>query len=215
MTEQIKEDLLGHDGLGEGFQTTPLTDFRGRLVDFDIDTRFSRTTVQLKFTDVEVIESREPYNFPVAQIDIRYSDRKRSKWGIYQKSIKDLLAGAPITKFQPLFDQHLVDKMQRMTLTPGHDLGFKDRETGEDVIVDAWTLTELEGAGVTEQTPLDIALDLANGKTVPEFNTAALKNPGIKGTAIQTDILNNTFIQRMLDEGLLTEDKDGILHTTA
>ena len=196
-------------GLVEGFQDTPLKKFKGRLVDYDtieLTGNYPGTRVQLKFDNVEVMVSSEPYHFPIAEIGIRYSDRKNSSWGIFASSAQKIVPDCDILE--------LVGKTILMERTPDHKFG-QDRDTGEDVIRECWEVQEIEGveAGVGIVSAADKALQLLHLKSEVDWNQAVLGDSLVKGdAALVSQILNKSFIGAMEQAGKVTKDNDGIYH---
>jgi len=85
--------------LTEGFFRTPLRKFWGTLDIINTELRPGFNEGDPKkawhiaiFSDIEVLESIEPYMFPVAQLEFPASTRKYSQRGIYGDSTLKLLA---------------------------------------------------------------------------------------------------------------------------
>ena len=77
---------------------TPLVRFRGVLkevVSETLDANEFRTKPSLRasfnFIDLEVLESNEPYPFPIATIKIGYTERADTRWAVLTKSLRDLI----------------------------------------------------------------------------------------------------------------------------
>lgn len=201
--------LVTFKGLQEGFQDTPLKKFKGKLVDYDTKEQTGQwpgMRIQLKFDGVEVIESTEPYHFPIAEISVKYSDRKSSAWGVFATSADKIVPDCDILD--------LVGKVITMQRS-AHRFGIKDRETGEDVITECWEVVEIEGAepGVGVKSPVDKALSLLDGKPETEWNTLVLSDSVVKGSAeLVSSILGKTFLPAMETAGKVSKDADGIWH---
>lgn len=197
-------------GLQEGFETTPLRKFKGRLDDYParvVQTQNwgEQTRVELQFQEVEVIESTEPYHFPIAQLSIKYSDKKNSTWGIFATSCTNLMPED--------FDiSDLKGKFLTMQLTPGHEFG-KDKETDELIVRDCWECVEIEGmaggASGPQVSATRRALEHLHQHTEQDFNQAVFQDPLVKGDADLTgNILNRTFLTAMESNGVIAKQPD-------
>ena len=192
---------------------TPLREFIGVLDSYQRDVRayegVDRTRVTLNFRDVEVIESTEPYIFPVAQISIPES--KGGMWRIFGSSLVKLL-----TDDEDIKDA--VGRRLRMKLTPGHSMG-KDRNPnsdtfGQEIIRDCWEVQEIVGAP-KKVNAIARALELLDGKNLAEFHQVVYADSAIKGDAqLLSSIINATFITAMESTGKVTKDSSGIYHVT-
>lgn len=218
-------------GLQESGQRSgyPLVKFSGVLDSYyDEEDNFSNTQVHLNFTDMEVEEAVEPYPFPIAELTVKYSNYKRSGWGIFAESLAKCLGD----------DEDLPDLIGRkvtMAYTQGHDMGFKDKnwqaEVDDDgnatneserpnVVIAAWEVIAVDGvgAGTAGVSPYDRLIELLDGKTRAEFNKAALSDPLIKaqGVAyIKAQITSRVFVSDAIKDGLFTEDENGVFHVVA
>lgn len=196
-------------GLTEGFQS-PLKQFKGRYAGHKTEPAYDpkKIRVILQFTDVDVIDSTEPYQFPTAEIRINHSTKKGSMWGIFSESLLKLIDD----------DKDLKDckgMVLEMKLTPDHHFG-ENKDTGEEIVRSAWEVLSVEGkkGSTSKVNASDRALQLLNGKTLAQFHQIAFADPAIKGdTALQEAILDETFVTAMLAAGKLTKDKNEIYHT--
>ncbi|GAH80705.1 unnamed protein product, partial [marine sediment metagenome] len=86
MSEQA--ELISTRKLTESEFGTPLRKFTGILDNYNLDkeAKFG-ARVQLNFKDVEVLESTEPYLFPIATVSIKLSNRRISSWGHFSESL--------------------------------------------------------------------------------------------------------------------------------
>jgi hypothetical protein len=140
-------------------QQSPLVRFSGVLKEWKQDIREatetnSRTSVGVKFdfTDVTVIESTEPYNFPIASLRIPYSDRAGTAWAEFTKSLRALVPMEVLMGSAEPLDV-LNGKVQEWYYAP-----VKLRRPGKEGDPDekewklrdakAWTLVSCEGYGV-------------------------------------------------------------------
>lgn len=193
-----------------GGPRSPLRVFKGQLesVTTEVQEKYGRLLVNLNFIDVDAVESVEPYDFPIAQVQLPYSRRAKSRWGIFSESLVKLVQG----------DQDILDAIgARLTLawTEGHML-YDGREE-KDVAQGAWEVISLENIAQASRTKVsDGAMALLDGKTLAQFNSAALADPVIRSdAAVQKAILARKFVADLLERGLASVDADGIHHTTA
>lgn len=206
-----EKDLISVRGLQDSdYAGTPLREFRGTLDSYNQDDRKFGTFVVLNFRDVEVLRSVEPYNFPIAQIAVKYSNKKNSAWGVFGDSLASFLPE----------EEDIKDTLGRaygMVMEEGHVYG-KDRQSGEDMTGNPWKVFELEGAvaGEKKVTAKDEALRLLIGKTRAEFNKEAYANPIIrKDTALQRAITDKSFVTSLLQLNTVEEDENGIFRLAA
>jgi hypothetical protein len=202
-------------GLKDSSFGSPLTHFKGKFHSYQtVPSRFkdkngnSKLNVILNFSDLDMtsIKSKEPYNFPTAQIEIPYSEYNKSRWGVW---------GNSIIKFLPEGQdfQAAVGSVVTMGITPGHDCGQKDTEDKtKKVMSDCWEIVAVEGMG-KKVDPMTRLLELVDGKTVPEFNQIALADSTIRlDPTIITGLINNTLIPALEAKGQIKKDEKGILH---
>ena len=199
------KDLISVRGLEDSEFGTPLRKFRGILDSYNPDDRKFGTVIVLNFKEVAVLESAEPYNFPIAQVAIKYSNKKNSAWGVFGDSLASFLPGEEDIK-------DTLGRMYGMEMELGHVYGT-DRKTGEDMTGNPWKVFELEGAvaGEKKVSAKDEALRILIGKTRAEFNKEAYANPIIrKDTALQRAITDKSFVNSLLQLGTVEEDENGI-----
>lgn len=196
--------------LQPGFETSPLRHFKGVLENYgvrEVAGNFPGTRVDLMFRDVEVIESTEPYHFPIAQISIRYSDKENSAWGIFAKSAVQFMPDG--TDFEDLKGQLL-----EMKLTPGHKFGI-DKVTGEEVVRDMWECVGIPSmAGAEAKVPPKIqALRLLDESTEQDWNKVVFADPAVKsdGELVQS-ILSRAFLPALVAAGVASQDENQVWH---
>ena len=218
MTQEQKQDIISTRGLQEGGEPkTPLREFSGVLDSYYPEDRFGTTRVFLNFKDVEVVESVEPYNFPTAVIDIKFSNKKNSAWGGFADSLNSFLAEGEDVK-------DTVGLRYTMKMEVAHIYG-KDRVSGLDMVGDQWHVTELEGhikqeaavegvAPVSTDTPAEAeAKKLLDGKTLAQFNKEAYASAVIrKDVPFQRTITDKSFTKAMLAVGEFSVDENQIYH---
>lgn len=205
-----------------GGPNTPLRKFIGLLDSYAPPNEKGR--IVFGITDIEVLHSIDVYPWPSATIDIKYSNRTGSAWGIFSASLDGC-----IPKDEDLAQQ--VGKRVGFEWTDGHNLGFKDNkwtpstddegnelpnQTRPDVIIAAWEVFQVEGnvRGAANITVDDKLAELLDGKTAPEFAKAALADPMVKaiGPEAARKITSKSFIKEALASGLFTVGEDGIHH---
>jgi hypothetical protein len=179
-----------------------------KIYDEGKPTAKSSTRINLNFKDLEVIESVEPYNFPITTIMLTLSNRKKSKFGVFGESLGKILdmqyndaqrdPNSP-EYVKPAERMDLPDCLGKrigMVMADGEDgrpamhLLFDGRavdEThlkGQDMPTAVWEVYMIEGIGTAGEegvTPLMKAMELLDGKKLSEFNQAALASDVIRG----------------------------------
>jgi hypothetical protein len=219
-TEQLPRDPVSSRGLASGGLGTPLRDIRGKLAGYRQEDRAIEGTtrkassVMLQLADLEVFHSEEPYSFLTAEIRIPLSNSTNSRWGILADSANKIMSK------DGDFPKTEVGKSIRLTVTPGHKLSSKNRETNkwEDIIVEAWEVTEIAGKtkGAASANPMDELKTLLDGKTKAEFNSQALAHPYVKNSPdAQRSILDNSFVEGLVTTGAFTVDANKVYHKVA
>lgn len=210
--------------LQEGFAGTPLRRFTGKYEGYTQEpaTGYEGTRVLLNFSSVEVLESTEPYNFPIAVLNMGLSNRKKSKWGYLGDSLNKLQGPE-----EDIDDQQ--GKRMGLVFCDGQEgrpeprpiwnktadkTDFPDGEVPTPV----WEVYELEGgapaaAGVGVVTAADRAKELLDGNAISDFNKKALADTLIrKDPALQRAITDRSFVKGLLDSGEFTKDDVDIFH---
>ena len=96
---------------------------------------------------------------------------------------------------------------------------------GGDVPTPTWMIYSVEGIGTTGtvsgSSPLDLAMELLDGKTVAEFNKTVLDEPSVREN---TELLQaialpesapKSFTATMISSGKFTKDKNEVYHKVA
>lgn len=234
--EQVMAQLMTR-GFESGGFGTPLRHFRGKLdsITGSMVQRGNMPQPKLEviytFSELDVIESTEPYPFPVAQISIMHSNRTKSNMGILGASIDKVVnagldANAPQSAVRN--QDYLIGKMQEWKMTPGHMMWDNDKKT--ETPRDCWEVVWVEGeitpvttpTGKVETstpvakvaiTPAAQALSLLEGKTQQQWNNMVFQDPLVKGDAnLISAIVNNTFIPALEAAGSVTKDGNGVYH---
>lgn len=202
------------------------------------------TSVVLNLKELEVLEAVEPYHFPIYTTrPFALSNRKKSRWGVLGESFNEI-ADMQYTEEQldptnPAYVKpsgrmdisDCIGKRIGLVMADGQDgrpispLLFDGRATddahpkGQDVATPTWKFFMIEDIGVAGGqgvSPLDKAIELLNGKTLADFNAAALADPIIRGdTQLLTSIAlppsaPNSFSSAMLATKKFKKDKNGV-----
>lgn len=197
---------------------SPLVKFRGKLAALTQETFTpegggnARVRVKFQFTDLEVIESTEPYLLPIAEISIGYSNRSETAWAALAASCRKLL---------PTPDPNLLEgKTQVWHYTTAR---LRVNRDGEWVTADdakAWQVEEIEGYGSADEGGKDLMTEivsLLDGKDESAFNNAFFTSAELKRLPGYQDALNDLLNDRGLYKalesgGLVAKDADGIYH---
>ena len=199
-------------GLKDSSFGTPLTHFKGKfhsyqtaLSKFQDKQGKSKVNVILNFSDISVIASKEPYNFPTAQIEIPYSEYNKSRWGFWGNSLAKFLSeGEDVAQ--------AVGRNLEMKVTPGHDMGQKDKETNQKILSECWEVIGIEGAGV-KIDPMTRLMELIEGKSTQEFNQLALADTSIRADqTLVAGLINNTLLSSLEAKNQIKKDDKGIWH---
>ena len=210
---------------------TPLREFIGVLDSYKAEERTSTTdnskytTIDFNFKDVEVLDAVEPFPFPIAVIRIGYkppkSSRGGTKWDAFAGSLRKLSPDSP--DLDPIVGMKQQWKMVEVPLR-----GIMKDEAGQEV-VDAngkpvwgevptlcWSIVSVDGLGSVADKDEDFnsfLIELADGKTEPEFYSAALTNSRVNERPnITQALVDRKLLATLFEMGKLTRDADGILH---
>ena len=201
--------------------------------------------ISLNTKDIEVIEAVEPYHFPIYTIQFTLSNRKKSKYGVFGTSLAEILDQQYSEAQRDPNSPDYVKPADRMDLKDciGKRLGFviadgeegrpplhllfdgraKDEThpKGQDMPTPAWECYMVEGVGVKGgegSSPLDKAMELLDGKTVAQFNQAALANDVVRSDVNLLQSIGmpvsapNSFTNTMVTGGKFTKDDQEIFH---
>jgi len=204
------------------------------------------TRVTLNNKDIEVLEAVEPYQFPIYSIVLSLSNRKKSMCGVLsegapvQKEVgfnnvaDHQYAAEQLDSANPAY----VKPKDRMDIKQciGKRLGYVmcDAEEGrpakpllydgradKDVERPCWTVYSIEGVGIAGgqgMSPMDKAMTLLDGKSLAEFNAAALADPQVRGDAALLQAISkpvsapDSFANTMMTAGKFTKDEQEVYH---
>lgn len=196
------------------------------------------TRISLNYKEIEVLEALEPYHFPIFTISIGQSNRKKSRWGVFGTSLNEILDQQYTAEQLDPASPNYIKPSDRMDINDclGKRMGLVladgaegrpappllyDGRAEEDRLTPAWTTYMIEGLGVTGgqgKTPLDAAMEKLDGKTLADFNQAALADPLIRGDATLLQSISlpvsapNSFANTMIASGQFTKDDQEIYH---
>lgn len=202
--------------------------------------------IRMNFRDIDVKEAVEPYHFPTYTIVTTQSNRKKSRWGVISEGTpKDRSIGFNNVADQQYTAEQLdpsnanyikpadrmdigscIGKRLGMVLTDRIDgrpepMDLWDGRAEEDRPTPAWTVYEIEGVGVAGGqgvSAMDLAMSLLDGKTLAEFNVAALANPVIRNDTSLLQAISlpptasGSFANTMLKAGKFTQDEQSVFH---
>ncbi|KKK75228.1 hypothetical protein LCGC14_2875820, partial [marine sediment metagenome] len=209
---------------------SPLLRFKGVLANYVAEERTGNDqskymVILFNFAEVEVIDSEEPYPFPIAIIRIGYKPPKDSrggtKWDAFAGSLRklspenpdlDVLVGhkqewarLPFKIRSPLTDEEGQPQ-----------LDGNSRPIWGDLDVLCWKVVACEGLGSAEEKDADFnayLVGLADGKTEPKFYEAALTDSKVMARPnIVEAITGRKLLSTLTEMNLLTQDAEGILH---
>jgi len=209
------------------------------------DQKRDSVQVSLNFKEIEVIEAVEPYSFPIFTVTLTLSNRKKSKYGVFGTTLGDILDQQYSAEQRDPSNPEYVSPSKRMDLKDciGRRIGLvvadgedgrpekhalfdgrnKDEAhpKGQDTPTAVWEVYMVEGIGSADGagvSALDKAMELLDGKTLPQFNAAALASDVIKSdVALLTSIgmppsAPNSFSNTMLKGKQFTKDAQGVFH---
>ncbi|KKL73056.1 hypothetical protein LCGC14_2078760 [marine sediment metagenome] len=209
---------------------TPLRRFKGILDELKLDQRVAsdgRTyaVALFNFKDVEVLESTEPYPFPIAVIGISYkppkSSRGGTKWEALSASLRKLMPENPdpdeLKGKRQEWAQVEFALRSALTDEEGHPvMDGNQKQLWGDVPTLCWTIVSVEGLGSVAEKDEDFnafLVNLADGKTEPKFYEEALTNSQVTARPnIVEAITSRKLLTTLTEMGLITRDAEGILH---
>ena len=212
---------------------TPLRHFKGVLDSYGMEQREFQgrkySIVEFNFKDLDVIDSEEPYPFPIAIIRVGYAPPSQSrggnKWEALAASVRklspanpdiDILIGKPQEwKRNPFrLRQALVDEDGQPVMEDDGKGGQKQQ--WGDVDVPCWQVVSVDGLGSTQQADQDFDIflvELADGKADKDFYEAALTNSQVTARpSVVTAITDRKLLDTLIQAGKLSRDEEGVLH---
>ncbi len=210
----------------------PVRRFKGLLESYTPEPKTYGARTQMSynfnFKEIEILETTEPYTFPIVVININYnppSDRGRAgqgnRWEVMAASLRKLSPQDPDLDL-------LVGKTQEWAQLPATlRLPINDEEGNPqldgngaavwgDVGADAWQIVSVDGMGSVQEADDDFnafLIDLADGKTEPQFYNAALTSERVNARPnIAQALIDRKLLTTLIEMGKLTRDAEGILH---
>ena len=204
------------------------------------------TQISLNLKDIEVLEAVEPYHFPIFTTrPCALSNRVKSRCGVLLSSFNTVAdmqyMEAQLDKGSPEF----IKPSERMDIEdargkriglvmadgidgrPEPPMLFDGRANegkGGDVPTPTWAFYMIEDigqvGGSAEVSPMEKAMQLLDGKTLAEFNTAAIADQSIRGDAQLLQSIGmppsakGSFSTTMLSSKQFTK-KDDVYHRVA
>lgn len=229
----MSDELDSIRGLVEGGTNSPLRRFIGSFKGNQQEEKKGNDNKaykvnNLQFADIEVLESVEPYNFPIATISISASNRKNSKWGVFADSLV-LLLDAGIPEDTPaeqrkglkdciehrmglVFADGIDGRPEPPTMWDGRDKKEKPNPS--------WMAYSLDGqvAGTGAKSLEDTLYDMLDSSTLVEFNGKALMSEVVRNNP---DLLQKiskpvgdagNFATAAVAAGKVTLDANGVYH---
>lgn len=194
---------------------TPLLHFKGTLKEYipkdqaDASGRAFKV-IDFNFTDIEVIESVEPYAFPICTIGVGYSTTENTRWDALAQSIKKQFGRTPTL-------DEIVGKQQEWKFAPAM-LTKKDDATGlwSKEPTNAWQIVSIDGMGSPAQASADIdahVLELLDGKSEQDFQQVFFVDPEIrKHPELIQQATNRELLPNLEAAGRAHRDDGGVWH---
>jgi len=200
------------------------------------------TQVHFNFKDVEPIETVEPYNFPTVTITLGLSNRTKSKYGVFGKSVADILdmqySKEQLTPGSPTYIKPdaradidscigkrmglvMADNVDGRPVAPKLFDGRANDGKGGDVDTPCWMCYQIEGVGVAGNagvSPNDQAYKLLDGRTAQQFKDSAVTDPIIRTDPGLLAMISmpvsapTAFVNIAVKSGSFTTDTAGVYH---
>ncbi len=203
---------------------TPLQRFRGVVKSIDPEERAGNTgsymVAKVGITDLEVLESTEPYPFSSTSLDIPYNTRAATRWDVFARSIRNITGSNDINV--------LVGKTQEWAFAPCTLRGALRDETGAqimengrakwgDVASNAWQVISVEGFDSPNGTGpnlMDEIVALVDGKTNEQFYKAFFNDSSLKKMngylEASNDATERTLLSALEKAGRISQNEKGV-----
>lgn len=183
---------------------TPLREFEGDLKAIKFEKAYEKTRAKLQFTGLHVIETRVPYAFPVAELDLSYSARERSVWGKLLKSA------------QEIGYNDIMDLREHRLHMKGVDASYGTDGDGRPIAGIDWAIIGVDGAEsasaaavASEGDKGKRIMELIDGKTSGEFATDAMNDPLFRGdNALKNSLFDGSLVASLVEDGKVTLGDD-------
>jgi len=193
---------------------TPLRRFRGLLKEYNSEKvspdgggrEYMRITFD--FIDLEVMESMEPYPFPIATLQISYSTATETRWDALAQSIKRVVGLNPTL-------EDIVGKTQEWAYLEA-TLRAQVEGVWTNTKQEAWQLVSLAGTvsgnGVDDGID-DHVLALLDGKTEQDFYAVLYADELVRKHPETISAATERLLLPALEKaGRITRDTEGIYH---
>lgn len=213
--------------------TSPLLHFRGRMLSHIVEQRHfeasergaARDSVGFKFNfgELTVIDSREPYTLPIAEVKIPYSEREETRWAVFAKSFTSVVPVELRSGDDPL--SSLDGKMQEWQWKKGRLRQALTDDAGDPVVggdgkqrwgvveAETWQLISVDGVGGGGPSLSEQVLDFAPGHTADEIHQEIYMRQAWKGLPgfqeIVTSVGDRTLLPGLVAAGKLALGADG------
>lgn len=211
---------------------SPLIRFKGVLkeykaVEFVPDGGKPRTSIQFDFTDVTVIEAREPYPFPIATLKIPYSERGDTRYAAWSKSFRDIVPVGSRSGGDPIAEG-IVGKAQEWFFKPAQLRAPLKNEDGTDKIgndgrqawgvttADAWQIVAVDGYSSLNGTGPSLVeqiVDFADGKKDQDIYQKVYTEQSWKAypdfNKVVESVSDRTLLSTLVSAGKLVANADG------
>lgn len=215
-----------------GFQLHPLVEFIGEFKGYRTERAEGRQPrIFLEFINIkpgDIIQSREPYPFPIATIDMPVALNRYERvisdtvWAVFSKSVTKALGETP--------GEHPLDVMTGKRVHMKYDHAMLSRRvmdeegnpTSQYAVQpgECWQVVSVEGMGqknANGKSFTETLVEILDGKDQDGFTAAftslspeVKRNPGYKDA--MRSHLDETLLPSLVDAGLVTRDTDGIYH---
>jgi len=234
----VQENPVSTRGLIDGEIFTPLRRITGVLdgLPREKDDKYNRYNITVNLKDLEVIETTEPYHYPIFSARFGESNRKKSKWGMLSESFNEIVDSILTAEQKDSNNPNYLAPKGRTDMKDciGKRIGLVmadgddgrpappmlyDGRADEDKPTPTWMVYSVEGFGVAGGqgvTPLDKAMTMLDGKTLADFNAAALADPIVRGDATLLASISmppsapNSFGNTMIASLKFTIDENGV-----
>lgn len=188
-----------------------------------------RQTVKFDFVDLTVIDTVEPYPFPIISFSLPYSDRAETIWMEWAKSFRDIIPATAWAGMAMPF-KILEGKKQVWAYVPGRLRRPITDENGEPVMdgagrqkwgvqdADTWKLVSVEGFGGTApgSNIHDLIIEWIDGKNDKDFmqwlfTDMSLKTVSGHQAAVEAQA-ERKLLPMLVEAGKLTLDDSGVYH---
>ena len=202
------------------FRQHPLKEFKGTISDITdeplSDNNPNRFRIIFHISELEVIESNEPFNFPVTQVAIAEFNFPKTEWAALTESIRNAGYTGDING---LIGKRTHWKHAPATLNQRVSAAKSaNPETGEpampavynDVQGNAWQILSIEGIENTTNDLVDKVVEIADGKDAVIFKSAFMSDMSLQGLTnyneIAQQVMQNTALDFLVSINKLTFD---------